>query len=929
VHVTGRSHSGMPDDIASLTLRTGFWRWPWPFPWLPFRDREPVIVELVTGDAAADQSNQLLNTLRDAGVEVSAVVGIADFSASEPGTSIAPLVTVIEKAIDRFNYGDHNVRFPRTHLVTHIAALELNRPASGEKVDALLTKLREYWTRPGTDDGRPRNVLATVLQAFPNVGGMTAALIVGLGRRSFRLWLWGFPGIGSGCRWLRQQRKDGSRRVDFKTFLLRLTPQGRQERPLNIEALVAQAFLEDLRVAYQAWLWDPRTWNLYRRPVLILDDLDDALPKLFDTARTKARDQDEKPDPLLIVRVPRPVPPEHTVPRREHYLTSRVVPEIGDPGQLVYQRPSKPALALVLSTFAILGILTVVVVVVLRLFGIPATQSPSASSTPRPSNSPAQTPSPPNLLTASNCAVPAGQNGETDLAAWKDDAGETECVGFSGSSQVFTNPDFRTNAQEARMTYDQEQIFGLNGQIDKAAEHPVPGSPGVYEIVYFAGLTESPIDEYDSAEAEEMEGLLAAQRSVYGDDEDPQLKVIIANGGAKMQDANRVAEMIIRRFRGDKHFLGVVGLDRSTGDVQNAIKDFSAAHIPMLATTLSADGIGDGSPYYFSLSPTNTDEARLMLLYIQRAVPRYFGQPASVYPSNGFITAQHIVVYQPKVTDQPNDDDLYISTLVSDLKHQSKNYRGLPPLTFTENPNDPRLCGAATVDIYAGRHDRPLDSASESKNDDFTQFLTRIGHCKNAMPFVIADDGVTRFVADPADRSHLDASELPISYVTKGINILSTGTECLSPTTASTVTAQQLVGFCAQYAKIATVLRDKGIKLLWTGERVGLAYDAAQMFLQAAETYWRTGAAITNQEIPGEFENPNPGYNLVTGSVSFTKTLHTGVDTLQGMPLAIVRILISSPTALPACEFTGFNGDQLSPIPHLDNQQEACVDESG
>src|ERR1035438_3726964 len=124
------------------------------------------------------------------------------------------------------------------------------------------------------------------------------------------------------------------------------------------------------------------------------------------------------------------------------------------------------------------------------------------------------------------------------------------------------------------MTYDQEQIFGLNGQIDKAAEHPVPGSPGVYEIVYFAGLTESPIDEYDSAEAEEMEGLLAAQRSVYGDDEDPQLKVIIANGGAKMQDANRVAEMIIRRFRGAKDFLGVVGRDRSTGDVQNAINAF-------------------------------------------------------------------------------------------------------------------------------------------------------------------------------------------------------------------------------------------------------------------------------------------------------------------------------------------------------------------
>ncbi|HEX6528159.1 MAG TPA: ABC transporter substrate-binding protein [Streptosporangiaceae bacterium] len=507
-------------------------------------------------------------------------------------------------------------------------------------------------------------------------------------------------------------------------------------------------------------------------------------------------------------------------------------------------------------------------------------------------------------------------------------------MGFSGSSYVFTNPPSGSNdqqqRQEARITYDQQQIYGLNKLIDKAAEHPVSGSAGVYEIIYFAGLTESPLDEYDSAEAEEMEGLLAAQRSVFGNSEKPQLKVIVANGGAKMQDAKQVADMIIRRFRGDRNFLGVVGLDRSTGAVKEAIKDFSAAHIPVLATTLSADGIGDGSPYYFSLSPTNTDQARLMLAYIQQAVPRYFKQPASVYPSNGFITAQQIVIYQPKVTDQPdNYDDLYISTLVSDLQNQARNYRGLPSLTFTNDVNDSRLCGAATVDIYAGRHDRPIARAPESRNDDFTQFLTRIGHCKNAMPFVIADDGVARFVADPADRSGLDAGPLPISYVTEGINILSTGTECLSQTTAATVTAQPLASFCTQYAKIATALREKGINLLWTGERVGLAYDAAQMFLQAAETYWRTGAAIKREEIPGEFENPDVGYNMVTGSVSFNKTLHTGVDTQQGMPLAVVRILISDPRALPACAFTGFNGDQLSSIPNLDNQQEKCVDGPG
>jgi len=192
------------------------------------------------------------------------------------------------------------------------------------------------------------------------------------------------------------------------------------------------------------------------------------------------------------------------------------------------------------------------------------------------------------------------------------------------------------------------------------------------------------------------------------------------------------------------------------------------------------------------------------------------------------------------VTDQPgsNDADLYISSLVRDLKQQAGNYPGLPPLTVTENLNDSRLCGAATVDIYAGRHDRPLDTASTSKNDDFTQFLTRVGQCKDAKPFVIADDGVARFVADPGDRVNLGPGALPISYVTKGINILNTGTECLSKATVATLTTPPaLADLCGQYAKISTALRDNGIKLLWTGERVGLSYDAAQMFLQAAEAY--------------------------------------------------------------------------------------------
>ena len=227
MHATRRTSSGIHDDIASLTVRRGFRRWPWPQPWLPFRDDEPVIAELITGNAVGDQSGQLVTTLEKAGTQVSAVVRISDFPVGEPDTGIAPLVRMIEKVIDEFNCGNRPVRFPRTHLVTYIASLELSRQASSEKVDALVAKLRdEYWTRSGTDDGRSQNFFAGVLQAFPNPGPMAAAVITGLGCRNFRLRLWGIPGIGSGCRWLRRQREEVAPGIDFKTFLLRLPPRG-------------------------------------------------------------------------------------------------------------------------------------------------------------------------------------------------------------------------------------------------------------------------------------------------------------------------------------------------------------------------------------------------------------------------------------------------------------------------------------------------------------------------------------------------------------------------------------------------------------------------------------------------------------------------------------------------------------------------------
>jgi hypothetical protein len=379
-------------------------------------------------------------------------------------------------------------------------------------------------------------------------------------------------------------------------------------------------------------------------------------------------------------------------------------------------------------------------------------------------------------------------------------------------------------------------VFQLNQRADQAARNGLTE----FSLVYFAGITAGANENYDSGQAEELEGLMVAQEYAL-DGPGPVFKVIIANGGSKMQDAVPVAGMIIALAARDSGLLGVVGLDRSIQEVKQAIGLFDASGIPVVATTLTADGIGGtyphNDPYYFQVPPSNTTEAELILQYIQEIVPRYFKQPRSEYNSAGQIQARKILIYEPSA----NPGDLFTSTLVADLKREAPLLKGVPLPTpqVTQQLVGSQLCGASTVDIYAGRHDRPPVG-----NGQFAAFLQLIeDDCdSDQKPFIIADDGVSRFIADPATRDQSGLGEREISYVTEGIAMLNTRSECLHPASAAAAaqaSAEPFSSFCTIYAAIVQQLfnlrkvQKDSLTFLWTGERVGLAFDAADLFIDA------------------------------------------------------------------------------------------------
>ena len=518
---------------------------------------------------------------------------------------------------------------------------------------------------------------------------------------------------------------------------------------------------------------------------------------------------------------------------------------------------------------------------------------------------------------AALCRDSGPAHGQTRIIAWKS-AQDTECVGYSDSGFVFTNTAPGGEAppqafQDERLRFDQQQVFLLNQRADQVAEN----GRTELSLVYFAGITASPDENYDSGQAEELEGLMVAQQ-VALQGSGPVVKVIVANGGAKMQDAVPVARMIIALAARDPDLLGVIGLDRSIEQVKQAIGLFNASGIPVVATTLSADGIGGTYPdydhNYFQLSANNSTEANLILRYIQEVIPQYFKQPRQDYNSAGQTQARKILIYWPSA----DLGDLFTSTLVADLKREAPLFKGLPTLPTPQVTQQlgSQLCGAATVDIYAGRHDRP--PAGTSQLDDFSAFLRIIqDDCpSDQQPFIIADDGVSRFIADPAARDQPGLGEPAISYVTNGIELLDTRSRCLNTATAATAqgSGELFSSFCTTYAGIVKKLfnlpnvQKNGLDFLWTGERVGLAFDAAELFLDAEDNYEVSHpVAIGRAEIPDQFISDS--WRGVTGLIEFTGSQH-----IANLPLAVVHIRISTPTATPTCGYLG-QGQVFGPGP--------------
>lgn len=701
-----------------------------------------------------------------------------------------------------------------------------------------------------------------------------------------RLWMWisgRVPGLSKETRWFMHQRYMAPELSDsFLGFATRLTvPLRNDENADQVAKLLVHAFLEDLRDAYTKRIWRPSSWRRTAFPVALLDTVSvgsngaELLRRINDI-----RNETGIFDPLVVVAVldydPRdltPALPVHplsgvgelrrgddleslalstasgseTDPLRQWVrgidnnrtnrsadawfllleLPDPVEGRIGDAHRTHLAVPPAPPLAARKWFVASCVLVPVALLVAAALVYVPPLRGAPCSHWPW----------------TSGIAV-AERDGE--------------CVGYSDNDrQLF--------ADDNELAAMQHEVFRQN-KVAADVRRDNPRRPLV-SLVYFAGISYADSNiRYPHAQMQELAGLAVRQRRAIlaPDESEPLLRIIIANGGSEMRHASWVVDTMLADLVGkDSSILGVVGMDRSTAETAKAIGKLGDLGVPVVATTLSADGLEATSPMYFQVVPSNRTQARLVADYVEGT--RY---PDGT-PKAGQRRYNRVLIYYPKATD-----DVYVTTLVDDL-NQELDRRGVPKDSRSwaaqrELYGFPAPCETPGFDpetllFFAGR------------NDDFATFGNAVTRGCTEAPAILGADTVTRLIADPKAMAALPAS-LTVRYVAKAVPVILGGAECVRGNgnygeESGSLDFQELCGELARLIEDLAGYPDlAAYQPAWPGDRTGLAYDVAGVLLQAVRTNRarpeRTGDGLNRAAIALQLRGAD--YNGVTGVLHFS-----------------------------------------------------------
>ncbi|MET8681139.1 hypothetical protein ABZW18_27060 [Streptomyces sp. NPDC004647] len=790
---------------------------------------------------------------------------------------LLPLLDVLSFSVaaDRFGTGQLT-RFDYYRLADWLTGQPLP-PSQGRNDQPVVRLLRQWSGRESQpDSGELSNAADMAPSGFTR---LSLHLLLWFGRRvGFRWMEKRVPGLSRESRWFirRQNFMIPRHSVSFLGFSERLTVDRRGSENLEqIKKLLVHAFLEDLRIAYRRRRWmilpNRKGWRRTAYLTVLLDNVTEEnggweLLQLINEVRNETGEL----DPLFVIAASDQWPPTSadagsevvdpteagfalTVWRRNLPSRRQMLVKDGRYFRIKLPRPVAPSDARSLpredraawdtaagfrpNAAPLLvrrAVVEIVMAVALVVTSIPAVEAMTG-------------------YWAANCSFFRSRVTDGVAVRLEEIApGDRQCIGYSdNSAQIF--------GSDERLRKAQKEIFEQNTIADRL--HKNDADRSYIGIVHFVGLTHrGAAPDADDAFAEELEGLLLRQRQQnVKSTSQPLLRVIVANGGSGMKKAPQVVrEMLRPLFLADPTILGVVGLDRTVVETEQAITELGHAGIPAIGTTLTGTGLADRSPLYFQLVPGNLRQAKLLADYAQ------------------YVQARKVTVYHPPLAG----GDTYVKTLVEGVRNKlAQADLSVGRVGWKDSAGDlDSLCS------------RPVDRSREliyyaGREDDFGDFLRAVTtgcYDREKLPGIVADDAVSRFMAQEQNRNDDALAGISVSYVGMGSLVTLAGPQCLKGRPAPAVGGgAPLYAFCAGYSSLHDELskeltKQKSPALLWPAELSGLAYDAAGLFVEAVRQMdRRLGASQASR-------GPNRGavaqqfremtFKGATGAISFSKS---------------------------------------------------------
>jgi Periplasmic binding protein len=371
-----------------------------------------------------------------------------------------------------------------------------------------------------------------------------------------------------------------------------------------------------------------------------------------------------------------------------------------------------------------------------------------------------------------------------------------QCVGLGSNRHRFFDNLGDVHGVDQKLA---DELKNVEAKIYETNELAVK-NPKYLTVVYLSQLTSLDVADYRS-ELEQLRGVAVAQKESMAD---RPVRVLLANGGYKMNDATTAAEAIAREASEDATLVAVVGLGISREGTRDAMIRLAqpGTHIPMIGNVISAtDLAAKTTPYYHQVGPTNQREADVAAFY---AATRLGARNATIYYAG-------------------DKRELY----GNDLKDQAKRAFEAQGIVVSEqayriNPGDDggdiNLVGREACDVgpqgvvfYAGREEFPI-------------FLDGMRTaCEGRYPHVLGGDAVSRSVLNGKLD---DFPGLTVDYLSQASS-LAWGSDCSGATNS--------VGFFVGYRKL---FGDSACTSLRDGSSI-LAHDTLLVFTQGVRN---TGA---------------------------------------------------------------------------------------